>query len=163
MTAAAHHPGDFLAYPTNRVAGTMATAREARSAVTALVAAGVSLQDIDILHGDQALHRLDPDGSAHGPFARVQRNLLRAAARQEEFKHLMWHVDDIKAGRAVVMALAATAPDRRRIATVLRDHGATRIGFYGRWAWEALDDARADEAGRPPQGVGDDGREGVQP
>ena len=36
-----HHPGDFFAYPTNRVVGTIADAANARAAIEELLQAGV--------------------------------------------------------------------------------------------------------------------------
>ena len=74
-----HRPGDFIAYPTNRVVGTIADPAHARAAIEALLRAGVDREDIDILHGEGGLHRLDPSGAEHGFLARFQRTLIRLA------------------------------------------------------------------------------------
>ena len=71
---------DFIAYPTNRVAGTISNLADARRAVDALTAAGFARDAVDVLHGEQDLHRLDPSGAGHGVFAQLQRSLIRAAA-----------------------------------------------------------------------------------
>jgi hypothetical protein len=128
---------DFIPYPTNRVAGTIGDAENAEKAVAALVAAGIDRDAIDVLHGEKDLRRLDPTGAEHGLFAQLQRTLIRAGS---EFKHLNHHVDDVRAGRFVVMVLARERRVRDVVADVLYAHGAEFVGFYGRWAYEALPD-----------------------
>lgn len=128
---------DFIAYPTNRVVGTISDAAAARRAVEALTAAGFAPDAIDVLHGEQDLHRLDPSGGGHGVFAHLQRALIRGAAGSE-IKHLNYHVDDVRAGKSVVMVLPPDRRSRDMAADILHAHGAEFIGFYGRWAYESL-------------------------
>lgn len=134
-----HTPGDFISYPLNRVAGTIATAIEARRAIDELLAAGVSPDDIDILHGQQDLHRLDPTGAEHGFLSKFQRTLIKTLAPTGEADHLRRHVDDVLAGRVVIMVLAEAPEMRTTVATTLKGHGAVDVGFYGRWMWQSLD------------------------
>jgi hypothetical protein len=129
--------GGFIVYPTNRVAGTITEADGAKRAVEDLVAAGFDRDDIDVLHGEQDLRRLDPTGGQHGLFAKLQRSLVRGAVGSE-FKHLAHHVEDVQAGRFVVMVLAREARSRDVAANILYAHGAEFVGFYGRWAYESL-------------------------
>lgn len=129
--------GAFIAYPTNRVAGTITDADEARKAVADLIAAGFDREAVDVLHGEQDLRRLDPSGGEHGLFAKLQRSLVRGAAGSE-FKHLTHHVEDVQAGRFVVMVLAREPRTRDVAAGILHAHGAEFVGFYGRWAYESL-------------------------
>jgi uncharacterized protein (TIGR02246 family) len=129
---------DFIPYPTNRVVGTIADAKDARAAIDALLQAGFDREDIDILHGDADVHRLDPTGEEHGFLAQFQRTLIRTAAPAEEYKHLRHHVEDVRAGRFVIMVLAKKLDQRTRAADILNGHGAEFVGFYGRWAWQEL-------------------------
>lgn len=129
---------DFIPYPTNRVVGTVADAKDARAAINALLQAGFNREDIDILHGEADVHRLDPTGEEHGFLAQFQRTLIRLAGPAEESKHLRHHVEDVRAGRFVIMILAKERDQRTRAADILNAHGAEFIGFYGRWAWEDL-------------------------
>ena len=129
--------GGFIACPTNRVAGTIGDRDEATKAVENLVAAGFDREAIDVLRGEQDLHRLDPSGDEHGIFAKLQRSLIRGAAGSE-FKNLTHHVEDLQAGRSVVMVLAPERGSRDAAAEVLHAHGAEFVGFYGRWAYESL-------------------------
>jgi len=46
------------------------------------------------------------------------------------------HLDDVRAGRFVIMVLAKRREQRMVAADVLNANGAEFIGFYGRWAWE---------------------------
>ncbi len=81
---------------------------------------------------------LDPTGEAHGFLAQFQRTLLRIAGPAEEYKQLRHHVEDVRAGRFVIMVLAKERGQRMRAADILNAHGAEFVGFYGRWAWEGL-------------------------
>ncbi len=135
---------DFIPYPTNRVVGTIADAAGARATIEALLQAGFDRQDIDILHGDAGVDRLDPTGAEHGFLAQFQRTLIRIAGPAEEFKHLRHHVDDVRAGRFVIMVLAKEREKRNVAADILNSHGAEFVGFYGRWAWQSLEAEPAD-------------------
>ena len=130
--------GGFIPYPTHRVVGTIADPSDARAAIDALVKTGFGPQDIDVLHGEEDLRRLDPSGADHGFLARFQRTLIRYGSPAEEYKHLRQHVDDVRAGRFVIMVLAKERKRRDTAADVLNAHGAEFVGFYGRWAWEGL-------------------------
>lgn len=127
----------FIGYPTNRVVGTVGEAIKAGEAVGALLSAGFPRQDIDVLHGEEDLHRLDETGAEHGLFAQVQRTVIRTF-ELEEFKHLTHHIEDLRAGRYVIMVLAKRRDHRMLAADILQQFGAEFVGFYGRWAWEDL-------------------------
>jgi uncharacterized protein (TIGR02246 family) len=127
----------FIAYPTNRVVGTIGGAGEAREAIEALVRAGFDEADVDVLHGEEDLHRLDPTGAEHGFFARFQRTLIRTL-EHEEFQQLTHHVEDVRAGRFVIMVLAKRRVQCIVAADILHRYGAEFVGFYGRWAWKEL-------------------------
>lgn len=141
-TDARNRSDEFIPYPTNRVAGTITDSSDASKAVDALVAAGFDRNDIDVLHGTEDLRRLDPDGAEHGLFAKLQRSLVKGAVGLE-FKHLTHHVEDVQAGRFVVMVLAPDRRARDMTADILHAHGAEFVGFYGRWAYESLPDSSA--------------------
>ena len=137
MNALSTDRRSFIAYPTNRVVGTVGDADNARAAIGALLKAGFDQQDIDILHGEGDVQRLDPTGTDHGFLAQFQRTLIRAFDL-DEFKHLMHHVEDVKAGRYVIMVLTKRRTQRILAGDILHQHGAEYVGFYGRWAWEGL-------------------------
>ena len=75
----------FIPYPINRVVGTVADAKNAHTAIDALLRAGFDRQDIDILNGEEDILRLDPTGEEHGFLAQFQRTLLRIASPVEEY------------------------------------------------------------------------------
>jgi uncharacterized protein (TIGR02246 family) len=128
---------DFIRYPTNRVVGTVADAGKAQAAIDALLQAGFERENIDILHGEEDLPRLDPTGAEHGFLAQFQRKLIRAL-ELEEFKHLAHHVDDVRAGRFVIMVMTKRRVMRMLASDILHQHGSEFVGFYGRWAYEDL-------------------------
>ena len=105
---------------------------------------------IDVLNGEEDLSRLDPTGTEHGVLERLQRAVIRTGGPVEEYKHLMRHVEDVRAGRWVIMVLAPKREARTIAGDILSAHGAEFVGFYGRWAWEghtpSSDRATADGA-----------------
>jgi uncharacterized protein (TIGR02246 family) len=128
---------DFIRYPTNRVVGTVGDAAKAGTVIDALLRAGFSREDIDVLHGEEDLHRLDPEGVGHGLLAQFQRRLI-STLELEEFKHLTHYVEDVRAGRFVIMVLTKRRALRGAAADILHQHGAEFVGFYGRWSCEEL-------------------------
>jgi len=124
----------FIGYPTNRVVGTVGDASKAKAAIDGLLRAGFNEECIDILHGEEDLHRLDPNGTEHGFLTQFHRTMIRSFDL-EEFKHLSHHVDDVRAGRYVVMVLTKRREHRIVAGDILHQHGAEFVGFYGRWAW----------------------------
>jgi len=122
-----------LSYPTNRVVGTIGDADKAKAAIDSLLQAGFDRQEIEILHGEEDLRRLDRTGV----LPQFQRTLSRTFDL-EEFKHLTHHLEDVRAGRFVIMVLAKRRDQRIKAADILNRHGAEFVGFYGRWAWVAI-------------------------
>jgi hypothetical protein len=47
-------------------------------------------------------------------------------------------VEDVRAGRFVIMVLAKSQDRRDVVAGILNAHGAEFMGFYGRWAWSSM-------------------------
>lgn len=133
MKTATTERNDFIRYPTNRVVGTVGDAAKAGAAVDALLRAGFDRKDIDILHDEADLRRLDPTGEGHGFLAQFHRTVIRSLDL-EEFKHLTHYVEDVRAGRYVIMVLTKRRMLRIVAADILHQHGADYVGFYGRWA-----------------------------
>lgn len=127
----------FIPYPTNRVVGTIADAAKAGAAIDALLQAGIARDDIDVLHGEEDLHRLDSTGVEHGFLAQFQRSLIRTLDL-EEFRQLTHYVEDVRAGLFVVMVLAKRRALRVAAADILHRYGAPYVEFYGRWSCEDL-------------------------
>lgn len=129
---------DFIRYPTNRVVGTLDNVDRARAAIDALLSAGFAREQIDILHDEEDLRRFDPPGAEHGFLAQFQRTWIRNYGSVEEFEHLTHYLEDVRAGRFVIMVLATRRLQRMVAADILNRHGAALVAFYGRWAWEDL-------------------------
>jgi hypothetical protein len=137
MASELRHSDDFLAYPTNRVVGTIADPKRAQAAIEALLQVGFAQPDIDILHGEEDLHRADRPPAEHRFLAQFQRTLIRTLAGK--YNHLRHYVEDVRAGRWVIMVLAKKRNKREIAADVLGAHGAEFIEFYGRWAWQSME------------------------
>jgi hypothetical protein len=137
MTSDVRRPDAFIAYPTNRVVGVLADPKHAQAAIEALLQVGFARQDIDVLHGEEDLHRPDPTGAEHRFLSQFQRTLARTLG--DEHKHLQHYVEDVRAGRSVIMVLVKERSRREAAAATLCAHGAKAIEFYGRWSWQALE------------------------
>jgi hypothetical protein len=137
MASSVHQPDEFIAYPTNRVVGTIVDPEHARAAIEALLQVGFARQDIDILHGEEDLHRPNHTGAEHGFLNQFQRTLIRTLG--DEHKHLLHYVEDVRAGRWVIMVLAKKRDKREAAADILGTHGAESVEFYGRWSWHSLE------------------------
>jgi uncharacterized protein (TIGR02246 family) len=137
MNAVSTERTGFIPNLTNRVVGTVRDAGKAQAAIDALLQAGFDREDIDILHGEEALKRLDQTGTENGFLAHFKRTLIRAF-ELEEFKHLTHHLEDVRAGRFVIMVMAKRRVQRIVAADILNRYGAEFVGFHGRWALEEL-------------------------
>jgi hypothetical protein len=137
MNSDVQRPDDFIAYPTNRVVGTIVDPAHAQAAIEALLQVGFARQDIDILHGEEDLHRPDPSGTEHRFLSQFQRTIIRTLS--DDHKHLRHYVDDVRAGRWVITVLAKKRDRREAAADILGSHGAESIEFYGRWAWQSME------------------------
>jgi MoaF-like len=137
MPSDVRQPDAFIAYPTNRVVGTLVDPTHAQAAIEALLQIGFARQDIDILHGEEDLHRPDRSGAEHRFLAQFQRTLIRTLG--DEHKHLQHYIEDVRAGRSVIMVLAKERDKREAAADILGAHGAESIEFYGRWSWHSLE------------------------
>lgn len=125
-----------MAYPTNRVAGTVDDLEEAQAVVESLSQAGFAMDEIDILYGEEGLRRLDSTGVEHGLLARVQRTAFHW---HEEGRYLRQHVEDVQAGHFVIMVLAKEPEKREKVREILKSYGGHFIKFFGNWAIQALD------------------------
>ena len=157
MASDVQQSADFLAYPTNRVVGTIADPARARAAIEALLRAEFAQQDIEILHCEEDLQRLDPTGAERRFLAQFRRTLFRKLTGEykhlrlgEEFEHLRHFVDDARAGRCVIMVLAKKRDRREAAADILGAYGAELVEFYGRWAWQSLEPHPLAQVEGPP-------------
>jgi hypothetical protein len=137
MTSDVQLPDASIAYPTNRVVGTVGDLKRAQAAIEALLRAGFAERDIDVLHGEKDLHRTDPAGVEHSFLAQFQGTLIRALS--DEYAHLRHYVEDVRAGRCVIMVLAKKRDRREAAADILGTHGAESIEFFGRWSWKSME------------------------
>ena len=129
---------DYTPYPTNRVLGIIGDADKAEAAIDALLKAGFDRKDIDILHSEEDLERVDPAGAKDGFLTQFRRTVTRTFSVFEEFRHLTHDLEEVRAGRFAVMVLAKRHAQRILAADVLNRYGAKFVEFYGRWAWEDL-------------------------
>src|SRR5262245_64614162 len=128
MASDVHQADAYIAYPTNRVVGTIVDPERARAAIEALLQVGFARQEINILHGEEDLHRPDPTGAEHRFLSQFQRTLVRTLG--DEHKHLRHYIEDVRAGRSVIMVLAKKRDKREAAADILGTHGEQSVEFF---------------------------------
>jgi hypothetical protein len=126
----------MITYPTNRLLAVVDRPADARSAVGALVASGVSGGDAEILMGESGRDRL----ARLGPSP----NLLSRAVRAVQFLSMDQAPDflvyerALLDGRAVVAVRVAGRQPMLAAAAVLERHGGHFLNHFGRLMTEEL-------------------------
>jgi hypothetical protein len=118
---------DLLRTPTHRVIGVLPDPDEATASVLELSEAGFDPADIHAICGEEGLRRLDPSGKHHGLHGR----LIRAVEFVSSDETLSDYGDDIAAGAILVSVPAPDDEAQTRAAHVLREHGATKLRYFG--------------------------------
>ena len=136
MESPSNKGGEFISYPTDRVVATIDDPADAQAAIEALLEAGCTPEEIDVLYGAEGLRRLDPTGKEHGLLARFQRTLLQF---NEEPKYIRRHEEDLRAGHFVIMVRAEEPERREAVKEILQSHGGHFIVFFGKLAMHRLD------------------------
>jgi hypothetical protein len=136
MQLTSNKSGEFIAYPTNRVVGTVDDPGAAQAVVESLSQAGFDIEEIEVLYGEEGARRLDPTGKEHGVLARVQRTVLHM---NDEVEYLRHHMEDILAGHFVIMVLAKEPEKREKVREILKSHGGHFIRFFGTWVIRSMD------------------------
>ena len=128
MKAASIEWKNSTAYSTNRVVGTIRDA-DGTDAIDALLRAGFAREDIDILHNEEDLQRLDPTGAAHGFLAQFHRTLIHGSTSRSSSTSRIRRARacrSVRAGwcwrrsEASASPPPRTGPVRRRLRRVLR-------------------------------------------
>ena len=100
---------------------------EATSSVLELSEAGFALEEIHAICGEEGLRRLDPSGKHHGLHGR----LIRAVESVAADDLLSDYADELAAGAVVVSVPALDDEKQSQAAHLLREHGATKMRYFG--------------------------------
>jgi len=132
-----HRDDDFIFYPTNKVVGIIDDPSDASAALDELEAAGFPPEDVDVLTGEEGVHRIDVTGEQHGLLARIVRILDKAGDMEPE--HLKRHEDEMRAGHFGIGVTAKELKAREQVHQILKSHNGHFINFYGPWAIKSLE------------------------
>ena len=119
---------DLLRLPTSRVIGSLPGPDEATASVKELREAGFAQEEIHAICGEEGVRRLDPSGKHHGLHGLLARAVQNVAAADDT---LFDYADDLAAGAVIVSVPALDDETRSRAAHVLREHGATKMRYFG--------------------------------
>jgi hypothetical protein len=100
---------------------------QATATVLELGDAGFAPEEIHAICGEEGLRRLDPSGKHHG----LRGRLIRAVDNVTSDETLFEYADDLTAGAVIVSVPAPNDEVQARAAHILREHGATRMRYFG--------------------------------
>ncbi|MDQ3802550.1 MAG: hypothetical protein M3416_01670 [Acidobacteriota bacterium] len=133
-----HDDSDFIFYPTNKVVGIVDDPGDAKAALRDLRAAGFTVDEIEVLTGEEGAHRIDMTGEGHGPLARGVRALQKLLGDYEP-AHVRRHEQEFLAGHYGIGVTAKDQEAREKVREILKSHNGHFINFYGVWAMEVLE------------------------
>lgn len=137
------HDTSMLAYPTDRLVGIADDPEVVRASVHALREAGANDEVVEVLCCDDDAARFAPDTDEVGALGSIVRTVQRVLGDESEKLDRLDAA--LEAGHAVIVVdlaaseEAAREAEKRRLAGVLVDAGATEVSYYGPWAIEDLD------------------------
>ncbi|MDQ1550977.1 MAG: hypothetical protein QOD50_399 [Actinomycetota bacterium] len=119
---------DLLRLPSHRVIGVLPTPDEATASVLQLSEAGFAREEIHAICGEEGVRRLDPSGKHHGLHGLLIRAVENVASADDS---LFDYADELAAGAVIVSVPAGDDETQSRAAHVLREHGATKMRYFG--------------------------------
>jgi len=125
-----HTDKNFQIYPTQRVVAMINDKSDADEAVLDLISEGFNEKLIDESFGEEGVSFLDPDGINHGIINRIIRK-WQLISHGEEFDYIKRVKKNLNAGHTVVSIPATDTKDRLLISTIMRNHNAKDIRYYG--------------------------------
>ncbi len=121
-------PPDLLRLPAKRVIGVLPGPDEATASVLDLTGAGFAQEEIHAICGEEGVRRLDPSGKHHGLRGLLIRAVDNVSAADDT---LFEYANDLAAGAVIVSVPVLDDETRSRAAHVLREHGATKMHYFG--------------------------------
>ena len=133
----------FVGYPTGRLMAVIDDPVEAATAMVELRAAGIAVDDLELLRGAEGADRVDGTGGGGGPAGRLRRAI--DFTLMDQLVDFVAYERALRDGRAVVLVRARD--DRRKAAAVgvLRGRGGHFVNYFGRFATEEIDPWRGPE------------------
>src|SRR5690349_17635190 len=118
----------LLPLPSQRVVASLPGPDEAAASLSDLIDAGFPQDDIYAICGEAGVRRLDPSGKHHGLRGRVIRAVENVAAAGDS---LFEYAHDLEEGAVLVSVPAPESDLQTRAAHILREHGGTRMLYFG--------------------------------
>jgi hypothetical protein len=125
-----------LHYPTNAIFGIIDHPEDVHAARIALLAAGFGDDAVELYHGaEQALRA---DEAPHGRGLRAWMAHIRAIGGEER-EFVERHKDALLAGHTLIGVMVRDDTAKHKARTILKQHHAHFINFYGSWSIEELE------------------------
>ncbi len=132
-----------VGYPTGRLMAVIDDPTAAAAALTALRAAGIAVDDLELLRGTEGADRIDGTGGVSGAGGRLRRAI--DFTLMDQLVDFVTYERALRDGRAVVLARVRDDPHKAAALAVLRRHGGHFINHFGRFATEEIDPWRGPE------------------
>jgi hypothetical protein len=118
----------LLRAPTQRVIAAVPGPDEAAASLVDLTAGGFPREEIFAICGEAGVRRIDASGKHHGLHGRVVRAVENVSSTGDslfEYEH------DVAAGAVLISVPAADTESSSRAAHILREHGGTKMRYFG--------------------------------
>lgn len=130
---------EFISYPTHRITCYFETVDAFRAAMKRFAAEGFDVKDILVLHGQEGIELLDPDGRYHGTLARLSRLLHKVMSEFEvhEFEIMQEHLEQ---GHIVIGVHAPNDAEREKAHQIMHDCGGHHIMYFANFYIETIEE-----------------------
>lgn len=137
MTTEQHQPAaGTIWYPENDVLAVIDDPAQIDAAIAELRAAGVHVEDIQVVHGQDVIERVDASGAHCGLMKHVMWFL--ASVLSEEREYAREYEAEGRAGHDLIAVHVHAADRIEQVRQILEAHGGHDIKFFGHWAISAL-------------------------
>jgi hypothetical protein len=125
-------------YPTNHVVAVLDTEDQVLDAAAALTSGGFLPSEVDVATGARAADRLKTSVGRSGVTGLAIRIAQRLGAQDEEMELKTYYEQAMRDDKFVLRVDAPTDERKGVAASILREHGAHSVNYFGRFTIETL-------------------------
>lgn len=125
-----NNPEYYMSEPKRQIGCSIPTTEDYESAVKAIIAMGIDVADLKVLHGQEGADILDMSGEHHSFFAGIRR--IFPTINNDIMLNMSEVEKVLKADGYALAAPAAEREDAKKIAHILLANNATNILYFGK-------------------------------
>ena len=130
---------EFTFDPTNKIVGIIDDPDGAKAALSDLRAADFTVNEIEVLMGEEGARRIDMSVQRHEVSGHIVPSTQKPPAFYDAPAIVGRVEEELLAGHYFIGVTAKESDAKERALDILKSHGGHFINFYGRWAAEGLE------------------------